>query len=158
MTATHRVPWPLQRRRLERASDYWLSTTRPDGRPHVVPMWGVWQDGRLYFSTDPASVKGRNLAAEPRAAVHLDGGHDVLVIEGTTARVHDDEVAARVDDAMAAKYVTPAGTPYRLAMDPPNRLFELRPERALAWWEPLTGPTFTRWAWNGGPDPEPVPG
>lgn len=158
MTATHRVPWALQRRRLERASDYWLSTTRPDGRPHVVPLWGVWLDGGLYFSTDPASVKGRNLAAEPRAAVHIDGGHDVLVVEGTTARVHDDTVHARVDDAMAAKYVTPDGTAYRLAMDPPNRLWVLHPERALAWWEALTGPTFTRWVWNGGPEPRPADG
>ncbi|TDC49123.1 hypothetical protein E1212_19310 [Jiangella ureilytica] len=115
------VPWALQRRRLERASDYWLSTTRPDGRPHVVPLWGVWLDGRLYFSTDPASVKGRNLAGEPRAAVHIDGGHDVLIIEGAAARVDDDTVHARVDDAMAAK-------------------------------------TFTRWVWNGGPDPTPADG
>jgi len=69
-----RIPtsWAKVRRRLEQARNYWIVTSRPDGRPHAAPVWGVWLDGRLWFSTSPASVKARNLAADPRVVVHLE--------------------------------------------------------------------------------------
>ena len=55
------LPWNWVTERLERSRNYWIATTRPDGRPHVMPVWGVWMEDALYFGTDPASVKGRNI-------------------------------------------------------------------------------------------------
>ena len=45
---------------------YWLSTVRPDGRPHVTPLLGIWLDGALYFCTGPDERKAKNLARNPR--------------------------------------------------------------------------------------------
>ncbi len=51
------TPWAEGRRGLEQAQVYWLSTVRPDGRPHVTPVVAVWLDGALYFTTGPTERK-----------------------------------------------------------------------------------------------------
>ena len=43
------TPWAEARGRLEEVEVYWLTTVRPDGRPHVTPVLSVWLDGALYF-------------------------------------------------------------------------------------------------------------
>lgn len=74
------VPWSWAEERLEQARNYWLCTTRADGRPHAAPVWALWR--LLWFSTDPSSQKVRNVAREPRAVVHLESGDDVVIVEG----------------------------------------------------------------------------
>jgi nitroimidazol reductase NimA-like FMN-containing flavoprotein (pyridoxamine 5'-phosphate oxidase superfamily) len=86
--------WAQARRRLEEAEVYWLSTVRPDGRPHVTPLLSVWQDGALYFCTGPSERKARNLTQNPHCILTtgcnaLAEGLD-LVVEGAAARVSDD--------------------------------------------------------------------
>src|SRR5712692_1387743 len=76
------LPWGPAEARLGAAHNYWLSTTRPDGRPHAMPVWGVWRDGVLYVGTDRGSRKARNLAANPACVVHLESGDDVVILEG----------------------------------------------------------------------------
>jgi PPOX class probable F420-dependent enzyme len=49
-----------------------LATTRPDGSPHVVPVWYAVDDGSVVFMTGADSVKGRNLRRDPRAAICVD--------------------------------------------------------------------------------------
>ena len=49
--------------RLAQERNIWISTVRPDGRPHIVPVWFVSVDKRIYVCIEPQSVKGRNLAA-----------------------------------------------------------------------------------------------
>ena len=61
--------WEQARELLARAELYWISTVRPDGRPHVTPLIAVWLDGALYFSTGEEERKARNLAANP----HVEG-------------------------------------------------------------------------------------
>src|SRR4051812_22385567 len=74
------LDWEDARERLAASRNYWVCTTRPDGRPHVAPVWGLWMDDAFYFSTDSASVKGRNLAARPDVVVHLESGDDVVIV------------------------------------------------------------------------------
>src|SRR5690349_1562525 len=76
------LPWAWARRRLERAHNYWLATTRPDGRPHAMPIWGVWLDETFLFSTARGSRKGRNLRRRPSAVVHLESGDQTVILEG----------------------------------------------------------------------------
>src|ERR1700730_14996128 len=57
--------WPKARAGLQEAAVYWLSTVRPDGRPHATPLIGLWLDGALYFCTGPTERKARNLAYNP---------------------------------------------------------------------------------------------
>ena len=55
--------WPQAREELAGAEVYWLSTVRPDGRPHVTPLLGIWLEGALYFCTGPNERKAKNLSA-----------------------------------------------------------------------------------------------
>lgn len=81
--------------RLEQARNLWLATVRPDGRPHLVPIWFVVADGRWYICTSPHSVKARNLQANPRVALALEDGDHPYVVEGTARRVVPPEAAVR---------------------------------------------------------------
>jgi nitroimidazol reductase NimA-like FMN-containing flavoprotein (pyridoxamine 5'-phosphate oxidase superfamily) len=90
------------------AQVYWLTTVRPDGRPHVTPLVGVWSDGAAHFCTGPAEQKARNLAANPAVALttgrnSMDEGLD-MVIEGRAERVTDDDRLRLLADAYVDKY------------------------------------------------------
>jgi general stress protein 26 len=100
--------WADARERLERSEVYWLSTVRPDGRPHVTPLIAVWLAGALYFSTGANERKAKNLARNPHCVITtgcnaLNEGLD-LVIEGAAERVSDTAGLQPVADAYAAKY------------------------------------------------------
>ncbi|TXL92807.1 pyridoxamine 5'-phosphate oxidase family protein [Streptomyces sp. IB2014 016-6] len=80
--------------RLTEAEIFWLSTVRPDGRPHVTPLLAVWQRDTLYFSSGERERKVLNLNENPEVVLTtgtnaLDEGHD-LVIEGEAVRERDD--------------------------------------------------------------------
>src|SRR6185437_5009863 len=94
------LPWSHALERLERAHSYWLATTRPDGRPHVTPLWGAWVDNALYFDGLPTTQWARNLAKNPSAAVHLESGDDVVILEGTVDDLKTSaELGARIIQA-----------------------------------------------------------
>ncbi|HEX2173493.1 MAG TPA: pyridoxamine 5'-phosphate oxidase family protein, partial [Dehalococcoidia bacterium] len=79
------LPWSWAVERLEGARNYWFSTTRPDGRPHAMPAWAVWLDGRLYFEGSPETRRARNVAQNPAVVVHLESGDEVVILEGVAA-------------------------------------------------------------------------
>jgi F420H(2)-dependent biliverdin reductase len=81
----------------------WLATVRPNGRPHLVPTWFVFVDGKFWIGTGAASVKVRNLTANPRAVVSLEDG-DAPVVAETKAVIHQGEFPTDVVTAFAAKY------------------------------------------------------
>jgi nitroimidazol reductase NimA-like FMN-containing flavoprotein (pyridoxamine 5'-phosphate oxidase superfamily) len=99
--------WSLARAELAAAQVYWLSTVRPDGRPHVTPLLAIWFDGALYFCTGPEERKARNLA-ENLHCVLTTGNNTLdgldLVIEGTAEKSSDLAELARVADAYESKY------------------------------------------------------
>lgn len=49
--------WALVRDQLAGAEVDWLSSVRPDGRPHVTPLIAVWLDGALHFCTGPGRAQ-----------------------------------------------------------------------------------------------------
>jgi nitroimidazol reductase NimA-like FMN-containing flavoprotein (pyridoxamine 5'-phosphate oxidase superfamily) len=100
--------WTEARDGLEDAELYWLTTVRPDGRPHVTPLISVWLDGALYFTTGRSERKAKNLARNPHCTLttgrnSLNEGLD-LVVEGDAARVEDEATLRRVADAYGSKY------------------------------------------------------
>jgi nitroimidazol reductase NimA-like FMN-containing flavoprotein (pyridoxamine 5'-phosphate oxidase superfamily) len=104
-------PWADIERLLTDAQLYWIITVRADGRPHAVPLVGVWRDGAFAFCTGAEEQKQRNLDANPQVAVTTgstgadgwDGGTDV-VVEGTAVRVTDPEALQELAAAWSAKY------------------------------------------------------
>ncbi len=49
-----------------------LSTVREDGRPHVAPIWFVWNDGKIIFDTMGDSVKAKNIRRNPQVSICVD--------------------------------------------------------------------------------------
>lgn len=94
--------------RLQATRSIWLSTTRPDGRPHCVPVWFVWQDNKAWFITDRQLQKARNLAGAGWVVLCAGDGDDVIIIEGPATMVTDETEKDAVDRLYSAKYVDPA--------------------------------------------------
>src|SRR5512140_2813390 len=68
--------------RLSGERNIWIATVRPDGRPHLVPVWFSWVEKKIYVCTEPGSVKGRNLRINTRVALALEGGTHPVISEG----------------------------------------------------------------------------
>ena len=100
--------WSQARKGLEGAEVYWLSTVRPDGRPHVTPLIAVWHDGALSFCTGATERKAKNLEHNPHVILTtgsnaLGEGLD-LVVEGDARRITDDARLHALADAYESKY------------------------------------------------------
>src|SRR3954471_21271958 len=102
------LPWKDGLAAAVDAELYWLSTVRPDGRPHVTPLIGVWMDDHFHFVTGVREQKAANLAAEPRCAVVtgtpvLGSGTDV-VVQGTAVPVVETEALGQLVERFVDKY------------------------------------------------------
>ena len=137
-------PWDEAERRLEGSRNYWIVSARADARPHAMPVWGLWFDSTLFFSTDAESVKGRNLRSRPEVVAHLESGDDVVILEGTAELVRDRALLARFADLYDEKYS------FRVDVDDPAfTVFAVRPRGALTWLERDFVGTATRWRLDG---------
>jgi general stress protein 26 len=124
------LPWSWVSERLASSHDYWLATVAADGAPHLMPVWAVWYDGRLWFSSSNGSRKARNLEANPRCTLSTDNALEPVVVHGRVVRVTDTDTLAAMLAAENAKY----GTDYGLDMVDPalNSVFALSPEWVFA--------------------------
>src|SRR5262245_18503700 len=101
--------WAEAVEQLEKAELFWLTTVRPDGRPHVTPLLALWLDGALYFSTGAEERKAKNIAHDTHCGMTTgrntlyEEGLD-LVVEGDAVRVRDEALLRRVADRYEAKY------------------------------------------------------
>ena len=126
-----RLEWSEVEGKLAAATAYWIASTRPDGRPHVVPRDGTWFEGGLYYGGSAQTVHHRNIKRNPNIVVHVGDGAEAIIVEGAVEieRPTDAE-AERLSDAMFAKY------PQYGRMKP--SMFKagvsvLRPKRVIAW-------------------------
>jgi PPOX class probable F420-dependent enzyme len=63
----------------------WLSSVRPDGRPHLVPVWFLWDGAAILIFSKPAAQKVRNLRHNPQVMLALDSadeGEDIVLLQG----------------------------------------------------------------------------
>jgi general stress protein 26 len=102
------TPWSEALRHLTGAEIYWISTVRPDGRPHVTPLLAVWRDDALYFTTGDGERKAANLRANP-ACVLTTGNNSVeagidVVVEGRAEPRSDPRLLSELAVAWEAKY------------------------------------------------------
>jgi hypothetical protein len=95
-----------------------------------MPVWAVWHEGRLWFSSSNGSRKARNLGSEPRCTVSTDDPLEPVVVQGQAQRVTDRATLTAMLDAENAKY----GTAYGMDMVDPaaNSVFSLLPEWVFA--------------------------
>ena len=99
--------WTAARQQLEAAQIYWLSTVRPNGRPHVTPLFAVWLEDALYFCTGADERKAKNLVQNAHCILttgcNVVTGLD-LVVEGEAVQISDAARLQRVADGYLAKY------------------------------------------------------
>jgi Pyridoxamine 5'-phosphate oxidase len=124
-------PWSDVEERMRAASNYWVTTISPGGRPHARPVDGVWVEGALCFGGSPETRWVRNLMANPAISVHLSSEAEAIILEGTAELVTDSghPLAAPSADASRKKYPQ-----YYSGNAMPFRPFwTLRPTTAYAW-------------------------
>jgi nitroimidazol reductase NimA-like FMN-containing flavoprotein (pyridoxamine 5'-phosphate oxidase superfamily) len=101
------LPWTDAEEQLQKADVFWLSTVRPEGRPHVVPLIAVWLNGSLYFATGDGERKAKNLAKNSQDSI-TSGCNDLneglyIVVEGQALAVTDEVKLRRVVETYVAK-------------------------------------------------------
>ncbi|SNR80074.1 pyridoxamine 5'-phosphate oxidase family protein [Actinomadura mexicana] len=115
------TPWASASAVLGDAEVFWLSTVRPDGRPHVTPLLAAWSLGGMCFTTGAQERKARNLEHDPRCV--LTTGTNALtgvdvVIEGLASvvveRSEREQAVADFERKYGAHLTSPEGTWYRL--------------------------------------------
>ena len=135
------LPWSWAQDRLENSRNYWVASTRADGRPHLMPVWAVWLEGGLYFSTARTSRKARNLFANPACAISTEHGNEAVILEGAIVHEEDHTSLRPAWEAYKAKY------DWNLEGE---SMFLLRPKLAFAFIE--TADQFstaaTRWRFD----------
>lgn len=141
------LAWPAVEQRLVDAEHYWLATVRPDGRPHVVPRWGVWVDQRFYYDGAPTTRHARNLAANSACTLHLEDGKQAVILDGSSApaRADADGLGGRLAEAFG-KYHSAGYAPGADAWagEDGGGLRVFTPVTALAWFAfPTDATRFT---------------
>jgi len=140
------LPWSWAEERLVASHDYWLASVWADGRPHVMPVWGMWRDGALWVSSGGRSRKTRNLTAQPRCTVATDNALEPVVVDGRARIVADLAILEAVLADMNAKY----HTDYTMElMDPEvNACFRIEPISAFGLTEDDFTGSPTRWVFS----------
>lgn len=140
------LPWSWAAERLSMARNYWVASVRADGRPHVMPVWGMWDDSMFWFSSSAQSRKTRNLRGDPRCVVTTEDAGDPVVIEGSARIFTDRAVLQRVIDLMNAKYATEVAVSF---LDPAvNATIGVRPHRVFGLRSVDFTGSPTRWAFE----------
>ena len=124
------LPWQWAEERLTSSRNYWVVSHWPDGRPHAMPVWGLWHEGAFWFSSSKGSRKARNLAADPRCVVTTEDAADPVIIEGSAELVTEPEALATMLALENAKY----DTNYSIdLLDPDvNSVYRVRPRWAFS--------------------------
>jgi nitroimidazol reductase NimA-like FMN-containing flavoprotein (pyridoxamine 5'-phosphate oxidase superfamily) len=136
--------WEVARKRLanpEHQRTSWLATTRPDGRPHLMPVITTWIDGALHLVVGEGTRKGRNLAADDRCVIAMSSttlpSLDI-VLEGRAEPVTDDDAVRQIAEDLSksgwpleAKGDKVDGPNAPTAGPPPYTIFRMVPSKAF---------------------------
>ncbi len=99
------LEWSAVEARLVASKHYWLASVRPDGRPHLIPRWGIWLDDAFYYDGSPSTRHARNLEVNPACSLSLEDGQHAVVLEGTSTATRADADALGAElSAAFAKY------------------------------------------------------
>ena len=114
---------------------------RPDGTPQLSPIWFLYEDRRLYFSTLLKSAKYRQLSRDPRIALCIDAGHPdarAVSVSGTVEFITDESPErADLEWRILRRYHESDEDAQRwesaVAAEGPGALVVVSPERIIGW-------------------------
>ncbi|MBA3289707.1 MAG: pyridoxamine 5'-phosphate oxidase family protein [Acidimicrobiia bacterium] len=124
------LPWSWAAAKLAVSRNLWLVTASADGRPHALPVWGVWDEStnRFGWSSSARSRKVANIAANPQACVTVDDTVECVSVEGRAALVTDPIAVDGWIDRFLVKYEGEGVTADFLRS---HAFLELVPDRAF---------------------------
>lgn len=128
MTRRNPARWRAIEARLSRESTIWLTTVRQDGRPHLVPLWFIWLNEKVYICTGSATQKYANMYNNQNVALALPDAVNVIIIEGEAHTVGRNQV-----DTFAEHFYHKYEWDFRYDESADWRLIEITPFKILAW-------------------------
>ena len=128
------VDWEWVAAQMNDAKHYWLCSVRPDGRPHVVPRWGVFIDNKFYYDGSPETRHAQNIMTNSQVSLHLESGKQAVIMEGVSepAGKPDPEFAKKLAEAISGKYASDGYSPKPDQWDE-GGLFVFTPRQCIAW-------------------------
>jgi hypothetical protein len=131
------LDWEEIEARLRESTHYWLASTYPDGRPHVVPRWGVWLSGRFWYDGSPETRHVKNLNENESIALHLESGTQAVIVYGSSrpSRPIEIELGEQLSAEFVRKYAELgyAPGPDAWAGSDAGGMRHIDPQRAIAW-------------------------
>ena len=138
------LPWSWAEQRLKKSHNYWITTVKPDGSPHTMVVWGLWQDGRFLFSTGRESRKARNLAVNTNCVVCTEHAHEAVIAEGA-AEIADVAARRKFLPAYEKKYKFDMSTMKEGILSMKEPVFAVRPRIVFGLPEKHFQSKSTRW-------------
>jgi hypothetical protein len=136
------VDWNWVTAQLTESINYWLCSTRPDGRPHVIPRWAVYLDEKIYYDGSPETRHAQNIGSNPNISVHLESGDQVIILEGTAipAGKPSAELDSKLVTAYRKKYAPVGYSPEPHQWDR-GGLYAFTPRQCITWTSFTQDPT-----------------
>lgn len=114
---------------LEKEEIAYIATARPDGTPHVAPIWFVVHKGKIYFETDITTVKYKNIKRRNKVAICF-GGKETYIVEGSVKEYKEDELGFPIRKLYWDKYGKDMDNSF---INEKTLLFEVVPDKELSW-------------------------
>ncbi len=138
------LPWSWAEQHLKKSHNYWIVTVKPDGSPHVMVVWGMWQDGGFLFSTGSQSRKARNLASNAHCVVCTENAAEAVIVEGI-AEIADVAARRKMIPAYERKYKWDLSSMKDDMLSMKEPVFAVRPKTVFGLWEKHFQNKSTRW-------------
>jgi hypothetical protein len=138
------LPWSWAEQRLKKSHNYWITTVKPEGGPHTMVVWGLWQDGSFLFSTGGKSRKARNLEQNPNCIVCTENAAEAVIVEGV-AEIADVAARRKMIPAYERKYDWDLSKMKDEMLSMKEPVFSVRPRLVFGLWEEHFQEKSTRW-------------
>jgi uncharacterized pyridoxamine 5'-phosphate oxidase family protein len=139
------LPWKWAEDRLKKSRQFVIATVQPDGRPHVMVVWALWLDGKLYFSTGRKSRKAQNLAKNRNCAMCTEDAAEAVIVEGVVETEKSADTIREFLRLYEKKYKWDMSSMADDLLKLKEPVFYLQPQKAFGLWEKKFSTTATRW-------------
>ena len=141
-------PWAWALERLEKSHNYWISTTRTGGRPHLMLVWGIWWQDSFWFSTGPKTRKAKNMTANPGVVIGTEKADEAVILEGAAEEIRDRSVWKEFAKIYNEKY---GGNVEPILNSCDGSVFRVKPQTAFGQDEHAENflEAVTRWRFKG---------
>jgi len=139
------LPWKWAEDRLKKSKQFVIATVRPDRRPHVMVIWALWLNGKLYFSTGSKSRKAQNLKKNPNCVICTEDAAEAVILEGTVLAERNIATIREFLRLYEKKYKWDMSSMADDLLKLKEPVFFLRPKKAFGLWEKKFATSATRW-------------